>query len=100
MKKVLLVALAVTVVFSAVGCFGPRHLSRGLDDWANQQYVNQPWLIGNVISAGLLGIAFWVTGAIDGLVDIYYFWGKDAWPFGANKGTPFNHTNPTMPAGK
>ncbi len=97
MKKVAVLMIVVLLAVSLTGCFGPRKLTRGFDDWLNQEYVNQPWLVGNVISAALIGIAFWVTGVIDAVIDLYYFWVEDAWPFGKGVGTPFTHKNPTMP---
>ncbi len=100
MKKAAVVALALLIVVGSIGCFGPRKLTRGLDDWLNQEYVNQPWLVGNVISQALIGVAFWVTSMVDSIIDVYYFWGVDAWPFGKGVGTPFNHKAVTVPAGK
>jgi hypothetical protein len=100
MQKLAIVALTLLVVIGSVGCFGPQKLSRAVDDFTNQGYVETPWLYGNVISYWLIsmihGIAWW----IDGIVNIYYFWVCDAQPFGKGVGTPFNHKAVTVPAGK
>lgn len=100
MKKVALVALSALLVVSVTGCFGPQKVTRALDDWANQEYVNTPWLIGNVVSSALLWVAFAVTQTVDIFINAYYFWVVDAQPFGKGVGTPFNHKVPTVPAGK
>lgn len=91
MKKVAVVLIALLLVVSVSGCFGPRKVTRSFDDWINQEYHNQPWLVGNVISAGLIGVAFWVTNFVDSFIDFYYFWVEDAWPFGKGTGTAFTH---------
>ncbi len=100
MKKAMVVALALLIVVGSIGCFGPRKLTRQFDDWLNQEYVNQPWLVGNVVSMWLIGIVFWITQVVDGIIDFYYFWVEDAWPIGKGVGTPFNHKAITVPAGK
>jgi hypothetical protein len=46
-----------------------------------------------VVSAALIGVAFFVTSTIDGVVNAYYFWAKDAQPFGSGKGTTHSHTS-------
>lgn len=91
MKKVAVVLIALLLVVSVSGCFGPRKVTRSFDDWLNQEYHNQPWLVGNVISTALIGIAFWVTNVVDSFIDLYYFWAVDAWPFGSGTGTAFTH---------
>lgn len=101
MKKVSVVALAVLVTVAASGCMvGPNNFSRGIDDWANQSYGESPWLYGNVISGAIISIVMWVAHGIDSLINIYWFWAKDAQPFGTGKGTTFTHKNPMAPAGK
>ena len=95
MKKVALVSLMVLVLVSLSGCLGgPSMLTRRIDDWVNTQYVNAPWLSGNVIAGALIVVWFQMTGVIDGIVNIYYFWIEDAWPIGKGSGTPFMHANP------
>ncbi len=100
MKKAALVVLALVIVMGSIGCFGPRKITRGLDDILNQEYVNQPWLVGNVVSMWFIGIAFWFTQVVDAFIDFYYFWFEDAWPIGKGVGTPFNHKSIMLPAGK
>jgi len=91
MKKVAVVALALLVGVAAAGCYGPQMVTRGLDDWANQMYVDTPWLLGNVVSYALISIANGVTWFVDGFVNAYYFWAKDAQPFGSGTGTAYTH---------
>lgn len=92
MKKFALVALAfVVLAVPMVGCYGPQKLNRSLDDWANQGYVETPWLYGNVLSYAVLSVANGLTWWIDGFVNVYYFWVDDAQPFGKGSGTPFDH---------
>lgn len=102
MKKVALVALVVVVLAGAVGCGGPYKLSRQFDDWMNQNYVDSPWIWGNVIVNGL---AMWVHGLVawvDSIsLNVIDFWGTSAWPFGKQGyGTAFTHKAPTIPAKK
>ena len=92
------VFLAALLLLASAGCFvGPQKLSRQLDDWANQSYVDNPWLVGNVASA----LALWalIGGArfVDAFLNFYYFWFEDAQPLGDGVGTEFEHTNPTIP---
>ncbi len=95
MTKVSVVALAVLVTFAAVGCGGPMILTRGLDDLVAQEYHKTPWLLGNVVVHGIYGVANAVTWTIDSLVNIYFFWIKDAQPIGDGKGTTVERKLPT-----
>lgn len=101
MQKVALVLFVLVFAVAASGCFGPHKLTRQYDDWLNQQYVDNPWVVGNIVSAAFIGVGYAVTSIVDFLVlNTIDFWGTSAWPFGPNKGTPFNHKNPTMPGKK
>jgi hypothetical protein len=91
MKKVAVVAMVAMMVASVAGCWGPQIVTRSFDDWLNQGYTDIPWLYGNTIAAGIWGIVFWVTGVVDTFVNAYYFWVKDAQPFGSGTGTKFDH---------
>lgn len=92
MKKLALLSLAVLVLaVPMTGCYGPQNLNRGLSDWANEGYSQTPWLYGNVISYGLISLANGITWFVDGIVNMYYFWAKDAQPFGDGKGTVYTH---------
>lgn len=91
MKKLALVSLALLIGVSSMGCWGPQMVTRGLDDWLNEGYTGSPWLYGNSISYMLIGFAFWITNWVDGIVNFYYFWVKDAQPFGDGNGTTFTH---------
>ena len=95
MKKAILMALMVLVLVSFSGCMGgPSMLTRRMDDWVNSQYVKEPWLSGNVVSGVVIMVWFQMMGVIDWVVNVYYFWKKDAWPIGKGTGTPFMHANP------
>jgi hypothetical protein len=89
-------ALAAVVVLSGAGCFGPQMLTRQMDDWAQRTYHENPWLMGNLLSWALLKAVFAVTGVLDGFTNAYYFWFRDAKPFGDGVGTTFEHT-PVIP---
>jgi hypothetical protein len=95
MKKVFVVAMALLLVVSVSGCWGPMKLTRQLDDWANQMYVDSPWLAQVLLYVGVFGIGFWITSIIDELIlNPIDFWGESAF---RGWGTPFNHTPPTVP---
>jgi hypothetical protein len=92
MKKLAIVVVALMLVVAVAGCWGPQKVTRSFDDWLNQGYTNSPWLFGNVVSYMAWGFGFWITNMVDAFVNTYYFWAKDAQPFGSGKGTPFMHT--------
>ena len=101
MKKAFVVFMALLVVVSVSGCFGPMKITRQYDDWLNQMYVDSPWLVANVISAMFVSIGYYVTNLVDYLVlNPIDFWGTSAQPFGSGRGTAFNHKAPTVPAKK
>ncbi len=100
MRKAVVVALTLLVVVGSVSCYGPQMLTRAVDDFCNQGYVDTPWLYGNIISYWIISLVTGITWFIDGFVNMYYFWIKDAQPFGDGKGTPFIHKTVTAPAGK
>ena len=101
MKRFATASLAVLVAASSAGCWGPQKLTRHMDDWTNQTYVDNPWLAGNVLSYGILRGIFAVTGIVDAFINAYYFWAKDAEPLGehAGAGTTFVH-RPVTPTRK
>ncbi len=90
MKKIAAAVLMVLVVTASLnGCHGPQRLSRGLDEWANDKYIENPWIVGNFLSHMLLAGATVVTWTVDSFINIYFFWVDDAEPFGNGKGTPY-----------
>ena len=91
MKKIAVVVVALMLVVSISGCWGPQMVTRGFDDWLNQGYVNSPWLYGNMVMYMAWGVGFWFTNLADAFVNTYYFWAKDAQPFGSGTGTKFDH---------
>ena len=96
MKNKLLGSLALACVLTlSSGCAtGPSRLSRTWDDWVNQQYGDNAWvtqILCTIIPVyPLVGFAMGVGDII--VVNPYHFWKDDAWD---NKGTVFNHVNPT-----
>jgi hypothetical protein len=90
-KKMAVVAVALMLVVAVSGCWGPQIVTRGFDDWLNQGYVNSPWLYGNVLAFMVWGMGFMFTNMADAFVNTYYFWAKDAQPFGSGTGTKFDH---------
>lgn len=98
MKRLAFALLAVVILFVPLGgCHGPQKLSRSLDEWANDKYIESPWLVGNTLSHLLLSVATTVTWTVDSFINVYYFWVDDAKPFGSGKGTayPFKAVTPT-----
>jgi hypothetical protein len=98
MKKTLIAVLAsAALLVAASGCHGPQKMSRSLDEWTNNGYIESPWVYGNLISHLLLAGATALTWTVDSFVNIYYFWVDDAKPFGTGRGTayPFKAVSPT-----
>lgn len=101
MKRAGLLLLAAFLLAGSAGCFGPQKLTRQLDDFLNQQYVERPWLVGNVLSSTVIYLVLALTALVDGfLVNPIDFWTVSAQPFGKGVGTPFFHTPPTLPERK
>ena len=99
MKKLAAAVLALLIGLSSSGCWGPQKLTRHMDDWSQQSYVDNPWFMGNVVSTALLHVIFVATGLLDGFINSYYFWFLDAEPLGSGGGTKFEH-KPVVPARK
>ena len=101
MKKLAAAALAILVGLTSAGCWGPQKLTRHMDDWTNQAYVDDPWLAGNVVSSGVFRGVFFITGILDMFINAFYFWAYDAWPLGEHSGTgtKFEH-RPATPSKK
>ena len=99
MKKPAIASLALLLVLSSAGCWGPQKLTRHMDDWTNQTYAEDPWLMGNLASTALLRAVFFVTGTLDLFINGYYFLLLDAEPLGGGTGTAFRHL-PVTPARK
>jgi hypothetical protein len=91
MDKVAGVAMALVLVVAVTGCWGPQFVTRGFDDWLNEGYVHSPWLFGNVLSFMAWTFGFMVTNLADAFINTYFFWAKDAEPFGTGTGTKFEH---------
>ncbi|HZE99494.1 MAG TPA: hypothetical protein VE981_20990 [Planctomycetota bacterium] len=90
MKRLAAAVLVAAVLSTTLaGCHGPQRMSRSLDEWTNRQYVESPWLTGNLLAHLLLAGATAVTWTVDSFVNVYYFWVDDAEPFGDGKGTPY-----------
>jgi len=98
MRRLAVVTLAVLVALVPLaGCHGPQKITRSLDEWSNDSYIEAPWLVGNTLSHLVLTAATAVTWTVDSFINIYYFWVDDAKPFGNGKGTayPFKAVTPT-----
>ena len=99
MRKTLVVLAVVLLALASGGCYGPQKVTRQVDDWIQQGYIDEPWLFGNTVSWGLIFTSLILTHLLDGLVvNPMDFWGQSAWPAGKGWGTPFNHRTPRMPA--
>lgn len=98
MKKLAAASLAILILTAPLaGCHGPQKLSRGLDEWANNGYIDSPWMFGNMLSHVLLIAGGVLTWSFDSVINTYYFWIDDAVPLGTGKGTayPFKAVSPT-----
>ena len=90
MKKTLIVLLASAALLAPVsGCHGPQKLSRSLDEWTNNGYIESPWVYGSFLAHMLLAAGNVVTWTMDSFINAYYFWADDEEPFGDGKGTPY-----------
>ena len=84
-------ALTALLGVSLAGCWaGPQQLTRSLDDWNNQLYVQSPWI--DVFLHAPIPV-FPVLGFLANVGDFLItnpiaFWGDDAWD---SKGTAFRH---------
>lgn len=97
MKRLALLSLAVLVLAGSLGgCHGPQKLTRSLDEWVNERYIESPFFVGNTFSHLLLAAANILTWTVDSFINIYYFF-DDVKPFGDGKGTayPFRAVTPT-----
>jgi hypothetical protein len=99
MKKAAALVLATLIALPSIGCWGPQKLTRHMDDWTQQTYVDNPWLVGNFFSTIVLHGIFLATGLIDAYINGYYFWFLDAEPVGNGTGTKFEH-RPVTPTKK
>jgi hypothetical protein len=98
MKRLAVVSLAFLILTAPLsGCHGPQKLSRSLDEWVNERYIESPFFVGNTLSHLLLIAATTLTWTVDSFINMYYFWVDDAKPFGSGKGTayPFRAVTPT-----
>lgn len=84
-------AFAALLGVSLAGCWsGPQQLTRSVDDWNNQVYVDSPWI--NVFMHFPVPV-FPVLGFVASIGDFLItnpiaFWGDDAWD---SKGTAYRH---------
>lgn len=79
MKVVTSLVAGLVLAASAGGCMGPQKMTRNMDDWANQTYVDNPWFLGNTLSWACLQVVFAATWALDLAINAIYFWTRDAW---------------------
>ena len=90
MRKIAItLGLAFSLSFASCAA-GPHQLSRTVDDWNQQMYVENPWLNG-ILHFPIPAMPFLQMGAVVGdffVTDGYAFWWKDAWD---QKGTAFTH---------
>lgn len=92
MRKLALVMVAAVSLSMFSGCGGPYYVSGSIRDFYAQKYGESPWLWGNIIMNGFYGIAHHVCMFVDvAFVNTYYFWAKDAQPFGDGKGSQYEH---------
>jgi hypothetical protein len=87
--------LGALLLLSSQACYGPNHLSRGLDEWGNQLYVDSPWLAQLSHFLGLFTVGHWVATAIDYVfLNPFDFWGPSV---PRHRGTPHLYKQPLRP---
>jgi hypothetical protein len=92
MRKLSIALVAAIALSTAQGCGGPYYVTGSVRDFYTQKYGESPWLWGNVIVNGLYMFAYGVCNFVDVVaLNTYYFWLKDAQPFGDGKGTVYEH---------
>jgi hypothetical protein len=97
MKQSLAALGALPLVLPLGSCLaGPHQLSRSVDDFDHQLYLENPLLDGVLWVIPVLPFASVVALVGDFLVvDPYHFWFKDLW---RSEGTAFDHWLPERPA--
>ena len=88
--KRLATLLSLIAVLSVASCAaGPQQLTRSVDDWDHNLYVNSPRVDGLLYLIPVIPIVKY--GAMIGdflIVNPYHFWGEDVWD---DEGTGFQH---------
>lgn len=89
MKK-LSTILCLAAAAAMVSCSaGPKQLSRSVDDWDRQMYVEKPLVNGALHVVPVIPLVGFVAAVGDYLVvNPWYFWSEDVWD---NQGTNFDH---------
>jgi hypothetical protein len=89
MKRILLLVAVIAALLLPSCAAGPHQLSRSVDDWDREMYVENPLLNGVLYVVPVFPIAKYVAAIGDFLiVDAYYFWFEDLWD---GQGTSFQH---------
>lgn len=98
MRRLALWSMAVMCFAWGLGCNGPQKMTRSLDEYVNNGYIESPWLYGNMLSRLIVAAATGLTWCLDSIINVYYFWVDDAKPFGTGHGTayPFKAVTPTQ----
>lgn len=89
MKKI--TTLAALLLASLLGscAAGPQQLSRSVDDWDRELYVNNPRIDGVLYFIPVIPVMKYVAFLGDFfIVNPYHFWGEDVWD---DEGTNFMH---------
>lgn len=91
MKK-FVTLVSLLALFSLASCAaGPQQLTRSVDDWDQEFYVNNPRIDGLLYFVPVIPLVKY--GAMLGdffVVNPYHFWGEDVWD---DQGTGFKHIN-------
>ncbi len=98
MRKLLAKVSIGMLALGLPGCLaGPHQLSRTLDDWDHQLYVNSPWFDA-LMCVTLVPVCRAGAFVGDCLVgNAYAFWFGDAW---SGSGTGFRHADPPATDGQ
>ena len=86
-RRVMITLIAATTLGIAGCSSGPSQLSRSVDDWDNQLYVQSPWMDSILHLVPVIPVMKLAGGTVDLLfINPWYFWTDDAWD---SKGTGF-----------
>jgi hypothetical protein len=88
--KRLATLLSLIALISLASCAaGPQQLTRSVDDWDQEFYVDSPRLDGLLYIIPVIPIMKYGAAIGDFLiVNPYHFWGEDVWD---DQGTNFKH---------
>jgi len=89
MKKITILAALLLASLLGSCAAGPQQLSRSVDDWDRELYVNNPRIDGVLYFIPVIPVVKYFAALGDFfVVNPWHFWGDDIWD---NEGTNFEH---------